>query len=126
MTTQDLERLMELAATYPYAVIDSVDNTDGEGVWHCDVEFYDEQGDEDPINVFSFNATRDDYSIATHFAREDVKQVAEDMGVAEKLEDRDIDIIAGRYSDEHDMTIADRTQIEQHISNYLHYDKKGE
>lgn len=55
MSTDDLARLLELATNYPYAVIDSNDNTDGEGVWHCDVEFYDEQGDEDPTDVFSFN-----------------------------------------------------------------------
>ena len=55
MSTEDLSRLMELATNFPYAVIDNNDNTDGEGVWHCDVEFYDEQGDEDPTDVFSFN-----------------------------------------------------------------------
>lgn len=61
MTTEDLERLLELAAQQPFAVIDSPMNTDGEGVWHCDVEFYDEQGDEDPIENWSFNETKDTY-----------------------------------------------------------------
>lgn len=59
ISTEDLDRLMELAMTYPYLVIDSEYNTDGEGVWHCDVEFYDEQGDEDPVEVFSFNETKE-------------------------------------------------------------------
>ena len=59
ITTEDLKRLMELATTYPYAVLDGSDNTDGEGKWHCDVEFYDEQGDEAPIEVFSFNPTKE-------------------------------------------------------------------
>lgn len=58
MTTQDLARLLELAAQQPFAVIDSPMNTDGEGVWHCDVEFYDEEGDETPEEVFSFNASK--------------------------------------------------------------------
>jgi hypothetical protein len=62
MTTQDLARVLELAAQQPFAVIDSNDNTDGEGVWHCDVEFYDnydEYGDETPEEVFSFNASKE-------------------------------------------------------------------
>lgn len=59
ITTDDLDRLLELATNYPYAVIDSNDNTDGEGVWHCDVEFYDEYGDETPEEVFSFNASKE-------------------------------------------------------------------
>jgi hypothetical protein len=61
MTTEDLERLLELAAQQPFAVIDSPMNTDGEGVWHCDVEFYDEQGDEMTKEVFSFNASKEQH-----------------------------------------------------------------
>lgn len=61
IATNDLARLLELSAQYPYAVFDGDDNTDGEGVWHCDVEYYDEQGDEAPIEVFSFNPTKDNY-----------------------------------------------------------------
>lgn len=61
IATDDLARLLELSAQYPFAVIDSDDNTDGESKWHCDVEYYDEQGDEDPIEVFSFNPTKDNY-----------------------------------------------------------------
>lgn len=61
ISTDDLDRLLELATNYPYAVIDSDDNTDGEGVWHCDVEFYDEQGDEDPIENWSFNESKETY-----------------------------------------------------------------
>lgn len=61
IATDDLKRLLELSAQYPFAVIDSDDNTDGESKWHCDVEYYDEQGDEDPIEVFSFNPTKDNY-----------------------------------------------------------------
>lgn len=59
MTTQDLARLLELATQQPFAVIDSPMNTDGEGVWHCDVEFYDEYTDETPEEVFSFNASKE-------------------------------------------------------------------
>ena len=61
MTTEDLGRLLELAAQQPFAVIDSPTNTDGEGIWHCDVEFYDEQGDETPEEVFSFNASKEQH-----------------------------------------------------------------
>lgn len=61
ISTSDLKRLLELSAQFPFAVIDGADNTDGEGKWHCDVEFYDEQGDEDPTEVFSFNPTKNNY-----------------------------------------------------------------
>lgn len=62
IATDDLERLLELSANYQFNVVDSFDNLDGEGKWHCDVNFYDEQGDETPMEVFSFNKARDNYA----------------------------------------------------------------
>lgn len=59
------------------------------------------------------------------FHIEDIKSVAEEMGVADKLNDTDYDIIAGNFEDDHDIEIADLVQYEQHISDYLHY-QKGE
>lgn len=39
MTTEDLKSLLDEAQKYKYAIVyDSEINTDGEGVWHCDVE----------------------------------------------------------------------------------------
>lgn len=65
ISTEDLGRLMKLARANEYAVFDGDDNTDGEGVWHCRVDFYEnfpEDMDNDaPIEVFEFNETKGDY-----------------------------------------------------------------
>ena len=58
ISTEDLKSLLNLATTYPYDVFCNDDNTDGEGKWHCDVEFYDELGDETPTETFSFNESK--------------------------------------------------------------------
>lgn len=40
MDTKDLRTLLKLRKQYKYCqVFDSGDNTDGEGIWHCDVYF---------------------------------------------------------------------------------------
>lgn len=66
IATDDLERLLELASEKSFAVLDSVGNTDGEGKWHCDVEFFDEPGDDSPVEVFSFNKSEDNYSLGVY------------------------------------------------------------
>ena len=66
MDTKDLRDMLNFRKQYEYcAVFDSGDNTDGEGVWHCDVQFgndpdslKDGNGDE----VYSFNSVYNDGS----------------------------------------------------------------
>lgn len=57
--TEDLKDMLDSAKDFKFVkVYDSDSNTDGEGVWHCDVEFfdeYDEGGDPATIDTFSFN-----------------------------------------------------------------------
>ena len=66
MDTKDLRELLKFRKQYKYCqVFDSGDNTDGEGIWHCDVHFGDDpdslkdgNGDE----VYSFNSVYNDNS----------------------------------------------------------------
>ena len=64
ITTQDLREMLELAQSYEYAVFDRMDNTDGEGVWHCRVDFYEnypqDMDNDDPSYVFEFNKGREE------------------------------------------------------------------
>lgn len=66
MDTKDLRDMLKFRKQYKYCqVFDSGDNTDGEGIWHCDVHFGDDpetlkdgSGDE----VYSFNSVYNDSS----------------------------------------------------------------
>ena len=45
MTTDDLNKLLAEAKKFKcFIIYDSDDNTDGEGVWHCDVELTNDPG----------------------------------------------------------------------------------
>lgn len=58
--TKDLRALLKFRKEYKYCVIfDSGDNTDGEGIWHCDVIFDDDPDkckDGDGEEVYSFDS----------------------------------------------------------------------
>ena len=64
MKTSDLKILLALAQNPTlriYEVIDSEDNTDGKGKWHCDVKFYttpERQEDDDPSENYSFDSAQ--------------------------------------------------------------------
>lgn len=64
MTTNDLKKLLSLAANptiRAHEVIDGEDNTDGENKWHCDVNFYVHDEDieaDNPAEVFSFDSAQ--------------------------------------------------------------------
>ncbi len=64
MTTNDLKKLLALAGNPTLRfneVIDSEDNTDGEGKWHCDVNFYVNEEDaevDNPAEAFSFDSAQ--------------------------------------------------------------------
>lgn len=128
ISTSDLKRLLELSAQFPFAVIDGADNTDGEGVWHCDVEYYDEQGDEDPTEVFSFNRTQDTYKMSyeekykiyaemrDYFAGEDIKCIADEREV--QIEQGDMENLVNEYNERADMTLAERDLIENLVDEY--------
>lgn len=64
ISTEDLRGILMYAQNYKnFLVHDSDDNTDGEGAWHCDVEFFNEnQLDGDPaVEVaYSFDGVKDD------------------------------------------------------------------
>ena len=57
--TEDLKTLLDLTKQYEVVkVYDGDTNTDGEGVWHCDVYFADTMEEiiaDAPNEVFSFN-----------------------------------------------------------------------
>ena len=61
--TEDLKAMLDYARGYRYVkVYDSDANTDGEGVWHCDVDFfnfYDEGGDPASDETYSFDEYHD-------------------------------------------------------------------
>lgn len=134
IATDDLARLLELSAQYPYAVIDGNDNTDGEGVWHCDVEYYDEQGDEEPTEVFSFNRTQDTYEMSfeekykiyaemrDYFAGEDIKCIADERDI--KLDEKDLAMLVEEYNERADMTLAERDLIENLVESYADLGKE--
>lgn len=64
------------------------------------------------------------YHIIQHeYTKEDVKNAAEGMGREDELTDDDIEFIAERFEDEHDMNFSDSGQYENLISNYLDYEK---
>lgn len=58
--TKDLRALLKFRKEYKYCkVFDSGDNTDGEGIWHCDVVFDDDPDkckDGDGKEVYSFDS----------------------------------------------------------------------
>lgn len=125
ISTSDLKRLLELSAQYPFAVIDGKDNTDGEGKWHCDVEYYDEPGDEDPTEVFSFNPItamdfEEKYKIYAemrdYFASEDIKCIADERDI--KLDEKDLAMLVEEYNERADMTLAERDLIENLVDKY--------
>lgn len=62
--TDDLKDMLDRAKEFKYVkVYDSDSNTDGESVWHCDVEFfddYDDGGDPMVVDTYSFDEARDE------------------------------------------------------------------
>lgn len=66
MDTKDLRAMLKLRKEYDYCMVfDSGDNTDSEGVWHCDVHFgndLDRLKDGDGDEAYSFNSVYNDYS----------------------------------------------------------------
>lgn len=58
--TKDLRALLKFRKEYDYCkVFDSGDNTDGEGIWHCDVVFDNDPdlcNDGDGKEVYSFDS----------------------------------------------------------------------
>lgn len=66
MDTKDLRAMLKFRKEYDYCVVfDSGDNTDGEGIWHCDVHFgndLDSLKDGDGDEVYSFNSVYNDCS----------------------------------------------------------------
>lgn len=58
--TKDLRDMLKHRKNYQYCrVVDSGDNTDGEGVWHCDVYFGDDADavqDGNGEEVYSFDS----------------------------------------------------------------------
>ena len=61
--TDDLKDILDLAQNYLHTTVyDSDTNTDGEGIWHCDVIFYnglDDGGDPIIAEEYSFDEHRD-------------------------------------------------------------------
>lgn len=66
MDTKDLRAMLKFRKEYDYCVVfDSGDNTDGEGIWHCDVHFgndLDSLKDGNGDEVYSFNSVYNDHS----------------------------------------------------------------
>lgn len=66
MDTKDLRAMLKFRKEYDFCqVFDSGDNTDGEGIWHCDVHFGNDPEalkDGDGEEVYSFNSVYNDNS----------------------------------------------------------------
>ena len=66
MDTKDLRAMLKFRKKYDFCMVfDSGDNTDGEGIWHCDVVFGDDPqavADGDGDEVYSFNSVYNDHS----------------------------------------------------------------
>lgn len=130
ISTQDLKRLMELARAYEYAVFDGNDNTDGEGVWHCRVDFYEnfpeDVDNDDPFEVFEFNEPNNEMSfdnkykvyteIRNYYAGEDIRCIAEEREV--EIDDKDMDRLIDEYNKRVDMSVAERDLIENLVDKY--------
>lgn len=60
MDTKDLRDMLKFRKEYDFCkVVDSGDNTDGEGIWHCDVYFGNDPqavADGDGDEVYSFDS----------------------------------------------------------------------
>lgn len=58
--TKDLRAMLKFRKEYDYCIVfDSGDNTDGEGIWHCDVHFgndLDSLKNGDGDEVYSFDS----------------------------------------------------------------------
>lgn len=63
MTTDDLVKLLQATKDYKHFIVYDGDyNTDGEGVWHCDVELtdtLDESYYDTSDEMFSFNEAKE-------------------------------------------------------------------
>lgn len=64
------------------------------------------------------------YHIIQHeYTKEDIWNAAESMDEVDKLTDEDVEYLAERFEDEHDMNFSDISQYENLIDNYLTYEK---
>lgn len=84
--TDDLKDMLCLAKDFKFAkVYDSDSNTDGEGVWHCDVEFfdsYDDGGDPMVVDAYSFDEAREEETSLSS----SLSAPAQDTPLQERLE----------------------------------------
>lgn len=88
ISTDDLKRLMSYAQQYEFAVYDGYDNKDGEGVWHCDIDFYDDEHtkeQDDPVERFSYDEAETDWEtfhrMDIEYTKEDIRNVAEEFSI---------------------------------------------
>lgn len=127
IATDDLRQLLRYAQQYDFAVYDSYDNTDGEGVWHCDIDFYDEdhtQEQDDPLERYSYDEAETDWEtfhrMDIEYTKEDILSVADEIGV--DLTDWELNEAERLYEKYESMDNAKRGTIQE----VIHMVKKGE
>lgn len=127
IATDDLRQLLRYAQQYDFAVYDSYDNTDGEGVWHCDIDFYDEdhtQEQDDPLERYSYDEAETDWEtfhrMDIEYTKEDILSVADEIGV--DLTDWELNEAERLYEKYESMDNAKRGTIQE----VIHMAKKGE
>lgn len=79
IATSELRELLSYAKRYDFVVFDEWDNKDGEGVWHCDIDFYEDEEaakQDDPKERFSYDEAETDWET---FHRMDVNYIKEDI-----------------------------------------------
>lgn len=127
IATDDLSQLLRYAQQYDFAVYDGYDNTDGEGVWHCDIDFYDEdhtQEQDDPLERYSYDEAETDWEtfhrMDIEYTKEDILSVADEIGV--DLTEWELNEAERLYEKYESMDNAKRGTIQE----VIHMAKKGE
>ena len=127
IATDDLRQLLRYAQQYDFAVYDSYDNKDGEGVWHCDIDFYDEdhtQEQDDPLERYSYDEAETDWEtfhrMDIEYTKEDILSVADEIGV--DLTEWELNEAERLYEKYESMDNAKRGTIQE----VIHMAKKGE
>lgn len=127
IATDELNQLLRYAQQYDFVVYDSYYNTDGEGVWHCDIDFYDEdhtQEQDDPLARYSYDEAETDWEtfhrMDIEYTKEDILSVADDIGV--DLTDWELNEAERLYEKYESMDNAKRGTIQE----VIHMAKKGE
>lgn len=127
IATSELRELLSYAKRYDFVVFDGWDNKDGEGVWHCDIDFYEDEEaaeQDDPKERFSYDEAETDWEtfhrMDIEYTKEDILNVADEIGV--DLTEWELNEAERLYEKYESMDNAKRGTIQE----VIHMAKKGE